>query len=133
MKSLKTFYRFLGKYKWRMLLFLSVYLISIILETIRPYWLKGVLDAAQNSQNRQVFYYFLLFGLSTVGTNFISTLAYHLADRVLIPLARHIRETVFRKVMELDFAYHVNKSTGSLISAFRRGDGAIFSLSQYSF
>ncbi len=128
MKSLKTFYRFLGKYKWRMLLFLSVYLISIILETIRPYWLKGVLDAAQNSQNRQVFYYFLLFGLSTVGTNFISTLAYHLADRVLIPLARHIRETVFRKVMELDFAYHVNKSTGSLISAFRRGDGAIFSL-----
>ncbi len=128
MKSLKTFYQFLGKYKWKMLLFLFVYLISIILETIRPYWLKGILDAAQNSQSRQVFHYFLLFGLSTVGTNFISTLAYYLADRVLIPLARHIRETVFQKVMELDFAFHVNKSTGSLISAFRRGDGAIFSL-----
>ena len=42
-------------------------------ETIRPYWLKGILDAAQNSQSRQVFHYFLLFGLSTVGTNFIST------------------------------------------------------------
>jgi ATP-binding cassette subfamily B protein len=30
--------------------------------------------------------------------------------------------------MELDFAYHVDKNTGSLISAFRRGDGAVYNI-----
>lgn len=127
MKSLKIFYQFLGKYKLQMFIFLLVYFVSIVLETIRPYWLKGILDAAQNQQTSKIFIYFLFFGLSTVGANLISALAFYLADRVLIPFARGIRETVFHKIMELDFAYHVNKSTGSLISAFRRGDGAVFS------
>lgn len=43
-------------------------------------------------------------------------------------MSRQIRETVFKKVMDLDFAYHVEKNTGSLISAFRRGDSAIFNI-----
>ncbi len=93
-----------------------------------PLLAKGILDSAQNHQNSHILYYFLLFGVSTVGANLISALSYYLSDRVSIPFSRELREKVFNKVMELDFAYHVNKSTGSLISAFRRGDGAVFSL-----
>lgn len=128
MKSLKTFFHYLGKYKWQMFIFLLVYFLSITLQTVRPYWLKGILDSAQNHQNSHILYYFLLFGVSTVGANLISALSYYLSDRVSIPFSRELREKIFNKVMELDFAYHVNKSTGSLISAFRRGDGAVFSL-----
>jgi ATP-binding cassette subfamily B protein len=128
MKSLRLFYHYLGKYKWRMLLFLSISTITVVLETVRPYWLKEILDNAQNNNFPAVFNFLILFGISTVGANLVSVLAFYLGDKVLIPFAREIRETVFQKVLELDFAYHVNKNTGSLISAFRRGDGAIFSI-----
>ncbi|PIY80806.1 MAG: hypothetical protein COY80_00995, partial [Candidatus Pacebacteria bacterium CG_4_10_14_0_8_um_filter_42_14] len=49
-------------------------------------------------------------------------------DMVLLPMARDVRLMVFEKIQDLDFAYHLNKSTGSLISAFKRGDTAVFSL-----
>jgi len=128
MKSLRTFYHYLGKYKWRMLFFLSITTLTVFLETIRPYWLKGILDNAQNNNFPVVFNYLILFGVSTVGANLISAFSYYVGDKVVIPFSREIRETIFQKVLELDFAYHVNKNTGSLISAFRRGDNAIFSI-----
>lgn len=128
MKALRHYYHFLAKYKWQMLLFLSIYTLSVGLETVRPYWLKSILDSAQNNNFKAVFNYLLLFGTSTIGASWISALAYYLGDGVMIPFSREIRETVFKKVLELDFAYHVNKNTGSLISAFRRGDGAVYSI-----
>lgn len=128
MKALRHYYQFLAKYKWQMLLFLSIYSLAVGLETIRPYWLKSILDSAQNNNFKAVFNYLLLFGTSTIGASWISALSYYLGDRIMIPFSREIRETVFQKVLELDFAYHVNKNTGSLISAFRRGDGAVYSI-----
>ena len=111
-----------------MCLFLATTVFTVTLETIRPYWLKGILDNAQINNFQAVFNYLILFGISTLGANLISALSYYLGDKVLIPCARKIRETIFEKILELDFAYHVNKSTGALISAFRRGDNAIFAV-----
>ena len=130
MKSLRVFYHYLGKYKWRMVLFLTVTTITVFLETVRPYLLKEILDNAQINQFNLVFSYLILFGVSTIGANLVSALSFYLGDGVLIPFSREIRETVFKKVLELDFAYHVNKNTGSLISAFRRGDSAVFAIFQ---
>lgn len=130
MKSLRTFYYFLGKYKWQMLPFLIVTALTVVMETIRPYWLKGILDNAQNNDFAAVFTSFIFFGVSTIGANMVSALSFYLGDKILIPFTREIREIVFKKVLDLDFAYHVNKNTGSLISAFRRGDGAVFSIFQ---
>lgn len=128
MKSLLRFYKFLAKYKWSMCLFLGVSTIAVFLETVRPYWLKGILDNVSANNFSQAFIFLLLFGFSTIGANLISALARYLGDCVILPFSKDIREMIFKKVMDLDFAYHVNKSTGSLISAFRRGDGAVFSI-----
>lgn len=128
MKSLRTFYHYLGKYKRRMFWFLSISTVTVVLETVRPYWLKGILDNAQNNNFTAVFNYLILFGVSTVGANLIAAFTRYLGDGVLIPFSKEIREMVFKKVLDLDFAYHVNKNTGSLISAFRRGDGAVFNV-----
>lgn len=128
MKSLSRFYKFLAKYKWGMLVFLFFTSITVVMETVRPYWLKGILDNAAQNNFPQVFRFLILFGISTVGANLISALSYYLGDRIMIPFSREIREVIFKKILELDFAYHVNKNTGSLISAFRRGDSAIFSI-----
>lgn len=128
MKSLLRFYLLLGKYKWRMLIFLSVTTLTTVLETIRPYWLRGILDNAQINNHNAVFLYFIFFGISTIGSNLFSSLANYLGDRVVIAFSKEVREKIFYKVLELDFAFHVNKNTGSLISAFRRGDNAINSI-----
>lgn len=128
MKYILKFYGFLAKYKWPMVLFMSVGVLAYGLESVKPYWLKMILDTAIAGDTSQTFFYFAMFGVSTIGGNWISSLSYYLGDRVLIPFAREVRETVFKKMMDLDFAYHVDKSTGSLISAFRRGDSAIFDL-----
>jgi ATP-binding cassette subfamily B protein len=130
MKSLLRFYQFLAKYRWQMLLFLSICTVTVVLETIRPFWLKNILDNAQVNNFTAVFNYLILFGVSTIGANWISALSYYFGDKIMIPFSREIREVIFQKVLELDFAYHVNKNTGSLISAFRRGDGAVFSVFQ---
>lgn len=133
MTVVMRFYQFLGKYKRRLTVFLLVATISVILETIRPYWLKMILDSAGGGKQGEAIRFLVFFGISTVGANWVSALSYYLGDRVIIPLSKDIRETIFQKVMELDFAYHVDKNTGSLISAFRRGDGAVFSIFQSLF
>jgi len=133
MTVVMRFYQFLGKYKRRLTVFLLVATISVILETIRPYWLKMILDSAGTGKQNEAIRFLIFFGISTVGANWVSALSYYLGDRVIIPLSKDIRETIFQKVMELDFAYHVDKNTGSLISAFRRGDGAVFSVFQSLF
>jgi ATP-binding cassette subfamily B protein len=126
----KYIWKFIGlvaKYRLRTAVFMVVIIFGVTLETSRSYWLKMIIDSLGN--NRQgLELYFGIFCISIIGGNLISALSYHLADKVLIPLAREIREKVFQKMMELDFAYHVDKNTGSLISAFRRGDGAVFNI-----
>jgi ATP-binding cassette subfamily B protein len=48
------------------------------------------------------------------------------SDYLIIKVKQDIWAAVFKHIHELDFAYHVNKSSGSLISLFKRGDnGAI--------
>lgn len=111
-----------------MAIFLGVTAIGIGWESVRPYWLKMILDSVEARLSGQTVLFFTLFGISTIGGNAISALSYYLGDKVLIPFSREIRENVFQKVMELDFAYHVDKNTGSLISAFRRGDGAVYNI-----
>lgn len=128
MKTFFRFFYFLKAYKWRMALFMAVSTIGVLVESVRPYWLKRILDSAEVSDTRSVVNYFLLFGFSIIGGNLIGALAFFLADKVKIPLSKDIRRIVFKKVLDLDFAYHVDKNTGSLISAFRRGDSAVFSI-----
>lgn len=111
-----------------MTVFLVVATLTVVIESVRPYWMKLIIESIQNQTMDKVWLYLGLFGFSTVGGNLVSAFAYYLGDKILIPFSREIREGVFNKVMELDFAYHVEKNTGSLISAFRRGDGAIFNL-----
>lgn len=111
-----------------MAIFLLVVTISVVIETIRPYWLKLILDALTVNNRSLAWWSFLALSLSTVVGNWISTWSFYLGDRVMIPFAKNIREAVFKKILELDFAYHVDKSTGSLISAFKRGDGAVFNI-----
>ena len=133
MKEILKFLKFMKRYRLRMMTFLVVSTVSVIMSTTSPYWMKRILEDAQIGDIKGVWFYLGMFGISLVGGNLIEALSFYLGDKVIIPLSKEIREKVFHKVLELDFAYHVNKNTGSLISAFRRGDGAVFTIFQSVF
>lgn len=127
-KILKTFYGFIWHYKKAFLIFIFVATIATIIENIGPYLYKLLVDAIP-SKNYYLLLKIVIFfiGARIIG-NLLSTLGWYLGDKVIIPAARDARIKIFRQVQDLDFAFHVNKNTGSLISAFKRGDDAFFSL-----
>jgi len=90
--------------------------------------MKMILDNAAVEDQQKIYFYLGLFGVSVIGVNLINALTWFLADKIKIPMSKQIRESVFKKILDLDFAYHVDKNTGALISAFKRGDGAIDSI-----
>jgi len=71
----------------------------------------------------------IYIGISVLALT-IDVISGWLGDIVLLDAARDARQEIFKHVQSLDFSFHSNKSTGSLISAFKRGDGAFFDMYQ---
>lgn len=71
-----------------------------------------------------LLYFFLIFRFFSY---FLDIVTYIVGDVVFSEGIIKAKEVIFQKIQDLDFSFHVNKSTGSLISAFKRGDGAFWS------
>jgi ABC-type transport system involved in Fe-S cluster assembly fused permease/ATPase subunit len=99
-----------------------------IIENISPYFYKLLLDSVTDQSYKKVFIFLVIFMVIKLLSNWLNVLSHFLFDRVLIPSSRDVRVAVFKKIQDLDFAFHTNKNTGSLISAFKRGDGAFGSM-----
>jgi len=123
-KTLKTFYSFLAKYKGAFFLHLLVLVLVEILGNINPYIYKLLVDNATSGKYAIVFKFLLLFVINKFVVNLGNALSHFLGDRVYIPSSSDARVNIFRRVQDLDFAFHSNKHTGSLISIFKRGDNA---------
>jgi len=127
-KILKTFYRFLWRYKKGFVLFGIVLLVWSVALSLSPYFYKLFVDALFEKGFSDLVKILIIFVGFRVLTNLLDVLVYYLGDRILIPAAKDARTAVFRHIQDLDFAYHTEKNTGSLISIFKRGDGAFFEL-----
>ena len=124
------FYGFLFKYKWRFGLFLLCLLLANLAYGSQPYFYKLFVASIKSGSS---FEYLLklmaiYFGVRALDL-FFSMGMYYFMDNCAIYAARDARFAVVKKIQELDFAYHLTKSTGSLISAIKRGDGAFFGMS----
>ena len=125
---LKTFYGFLARKKGLFLVVLSFVVVGAILQGITPYFYKLFIDALPNNNYSELFNILLLYLAVQIIGMLINMLSYQLGDIVLIDSASNARKTIFSYIQDLDFAFHTSKSTGSLISAIKRGDGSFFSL-----
>lgn len=103
-------------------------MVTAVLETLNPYFYKLLIDNLSSRDYWLLVKIIILFVGVKILANLSHAMNYWLGDKILIPAARDVRLAVFRRIQELDFAYHVNKNTGSLISAFKRGDGAFFDI-----
>ena len=128
MKTLKTFHVFLLKYKRLFVIFLMTTVAGAVLENLGPYFYKLLIDGVSGGDFKNLTTILLIYGGTRLIANGLNALSGFLGDRSAARAARDLRISAFRRIQELDFAYHVNKNTGSLISAFKRGDGAYFNL-----
>ena len=127
-KTLKQFYSFLFKYKKALVAFILALISASIIESLIPYASKLLIDTVSlGNANFLTKMVVLIIGLRII-SNLLHTLARYTGDKALIPASRDARIKVFRQIQDLDFAFHVDKNTGSLISAFKRGDNAFFGL-----
>jgi ATP-binding cassette, subfamily B, heavy metal transporter len=128
MRIFSLFFQFLWCYKKRFIFFVFVLLTGSVLTAIQPYFYKIFVDNLPSLNYRLLLKILLIYIGIRLLDNLVSVLTHFLADKVLIPVARDARLKVFAQVQDLDFAYHTEKNTGSLISAFKRGDNALFDI-----
>ena len=123
----QRYYRFLWKYKWQMSLF-TVFLVGLsISESVYPYFYKLFIDAIPGGNKEQLFTILFAYVAVRLLKLSLDLATYYMGDNALLATARDIRIAVFQKIQDLDFAYQLTRSTGSLISSIKRGDAAVFS------
>ena len=110
------------------MLFMLTNSISMAIYLISPYFFKLFVDAIENFDQARLMQLLIYYTIIRVLGIIFSNIKYYLGDMVVIDAAIDSRSTVFKRLQDLDFAFHTNKSTGSLISAIKRGDGAFFNL-----
>jgi ABC-type multidrug transport system fused ATPase/permease subunit len=129
LKTLKKFYTFLlHQRKAAFIATLFFVFTSSATAAFLPYFYKLFINALTTGAIDSLFNLVLMyFGISMLSL-ILSMFSYYLGDIVVFNAAVFSRSTIFKHVMDLDFTFHSNKSTGSLISAFKRGDGAFFDM-----
>jgi ATP-binding cassette subfamily B protein len=126
MKQLKRLYGFILA---RPILFWShviLMLVASVLGLSRSFFLGWITNAATGGALGTVFSLIITFGLILIVSLILENLAHYLMDRNLVEVSTAISKKVMAKVHELDFSFHADKSSGKLISLFRRGDDAVF-------
>ncbi|KKU09768.1 MAG: ABC transporter-related protein [Candidatus Woesebacteria bacterium GW2011_GWB1_45_5] len=128
LRIFKRLYGFIWKHKWWFIVSMVATTIAFVLELLTPYFFKLFVETLQRNDLAYLYKLILVF----VGVQFTSlifhNLKYLLGDIVSVDTSIDIRSTIFKYVQDLDFTFHSNKSTGSLISAFKRGDNAFWGL-----
>jgi ATP-binding cassette subfamily B protein len=104
-------------------------IVAQILYNISTYYVKFLVDAANSPSTDPFTYVNIIAGfvmIQIVGL-VVSVFAWTVTDLYILSGARDLRIEVLSHLHDLDFSYHANKKSGSLISMIRRGDGAFFS------
>ncbi|MDQ3239558.1 MAG: ABC transporter ATP-binding protein/permease [bacterium] len=130
MKNIKYLYSYIFRYKYTATCFYLTLIIFSILENLSPYFYKLFIDTASLEKYDELFMLFIFFLGLRASELIFEQICRILWDKIIFNAGRNARIDIFTKIHELDFSYHLNKSTGSLISASKRGDGAFYDLSE---
>lgn len=128
LKILRVYYRYLARRRILFAFVLVLIVASAILHSIIPYFYKLFVDELPKLDYTVLLKILIIYSIVRLAGLVVSTISYYVGDILLFNSAANIRTDVFKRVQDLDFAFHSNKSTGGLISAVKRGDGSYFNL-----
>ncbi len=128
LKTLKTFYHYAAEKRLLFGSFIVASFFSTTFFNLSPYFYKLFIDNIP-SNNLNLLFKILLgyMGIRVLAIIF-DELRFYFADLDIGYSSSHARMDIFKHVQDLDFTFHSSKSTGSLISIFKRGDSAFFSI-----
>src|SRR3989338_2064958 len=129
-KMIKTFYHFYASRRLVFIFFIFLVISSAILGILTLYFYKLFVDSISLQQFNKLLLLLVIYIFVRVIDLIIHTLSFYVGDiHLALPSSANARTAIFKHIQDLDFAFHVRKSTGSLISVFKRGDGAFWNLS----
>lgn len=128
LRRYRTFFRFLLGYPKKLSFFVAILIIAATIESIQPYFYKLFVESIQTGSYASVLNILYVYIAVRIVGMLMDTLSYAAGDLVVIPAGKDARVGAIQKIQDLDLAFHLSKSTGSLISNIRRGDNAFFSL-----
>ncbi|MBU0567587.1 ABC transporter ATP-binding protein/permease [bacterium] len=126
LKILKTFYRFVLKKRLVATAFFATIIAAPLVEGILPLYYKLFVDEIPNLNYDKLLSILIAYIGIRIVILLLHTITRFLGDSLVIPAVADLKETVFTHLHDLDFSFHTNKSSGSLISAIKRGDGAFW-------
>jgi len=127
-KTLSTYHKFYAKNKIIFILFLVLLVVTAILRNVTPYFFKLFVDNITVLDYPKLLKILGGYMLIKISLLVISVIFNYVGDILLLNSAANARTKIFSYLQDLDFSFHTSKSTGSLISIMKRGDGAFFSL-----
>jgi len=128
LKTLKTYYSFLLRYKVIFIAFIFAIIANSVFESIQPYFFKIFIEQIPTANFYIIIRIFVIYAIIRILGVITDVYSGIFGDKMLGPASRDARLKFFQKINDLDFAYHLSKRTGSLISAIKRGDNAFFDL-----
>lgn len=127
-KTLKVYYSFILEKKRIFWVFIVTIVISAILYNIGPYFYKLFVDTIPSLDYQKLIKLLIIYISVRVIANITDIASFTIGDKIAINASKNARTKIFKYVQDLDFAFHTSKSTGSLISIFKRGDGAFWTI-----
>lgn len=124
MKIIKRFYSYVWQYKRYFIPAMILNMFMAMLSNLLPLLFRNTVNSALNGEDEKVISTLLLVGLVILVTYLGDTFTMYVSDFALIGSLVKLKQDIFRHLHELDFHYHVQKSSGRLISIFKRGDNA---------
>lgn len=123
---LLRFYSFIFRRKLEFFFAIAALIISIVLASISPYFIKWLTEAVQTNNLEYAYSLVILFGFVLILSNLFGIVGAYFIDKNAAYTSTYISHKVLTHIHNLDFAYHTNKSSGQLISLVKRGDEAFF-------
>lgn len=128
LKVFKTFFRYNLRSPWLFTGSTIAVILAAIGSNSTAIVLKLLLDKV-NAGDMDLIVQFIVIALAIqLASLTFWQIAYLLGDTYSFRAGRDLRLDVFAHLHKLDFSYHSEKRSGSLISKIRRGDGAFFSV-----
>ncbi len=125
-KTFRTFYGFWFKKRFTAVVFLVLIVVNPLVDSIFPYFYKLFVDTIPTLDYYLILKILGLYVGVRLGSIILNTLTFFVSDLLATDGVRAIRTKIFNHIQDLDFAFHTNKSSGTLISIFKRGDGALW-------
>lgn len=127
-KVLKVFFKFITESKLRYVSFMVLLVSAAVLFSFNPYFYKLFVEKIQELNYQNLIGLLFIYMAVRVASQVFDMGSGLIGDMILFSSATKARTQIFNHVQDLDFAYHSSKSSGSLISAFKRGDGAFYNI-----